>query len=82
MVENLPPESERPFSAEERWRLREFLKTTEGMRSEDFIELRKVAQGGRLVRSASIVLGRIFIMISGLVGFWIAFKQLFSMKGG
>lgn len=77
-----PPDGDTPFTAEERYRLRLILRSLSDVTPEDIEEIKSLARSGRIARAFGVIMGRIFIWISGAVGLALAWKQFISKGGG
>ena len=73
-------EVERPFTFEERYKLRLLLKATEKITPEEFATMKQVAATKGFVTGLGVI-GRVFLWLSSAVGLLSAYKLLFPQKG-
>lgn len=76
MADSGPVVGEVPFTAEERYRTRVILKAFDGMSYDEMLEVRRVAQTGKMARTVLIVVGRVIAYMGAAAGALVAYRSL------
>lgn len=78
MIEEAPIDGEVPFNAVERYRLRQLMKNLEPLEPGDVVEIKRIAQSGRLVRGGVVFLVWFLGAVTAVIVFLNAAKQFFG----